>query len=310
MDKQKKIAAVAVLAAVILFGIFLWQTKKETAPAFPTGENEKKISVIATFYPLQEFARAVGGDAISVKSIVPIGIEPHDYEPTPQDIVSIYQADIFLLNGAGIDAWAEKIVPELKKRGIKVLQMSEVIGFLSPDPVTDPHFWLDPMWAEQEITAIYQVLADHDPENDKAYSENADRYFADLGELYFDYETGLRQCKTRTVVASHNAFAHLAKRYDFEIISASGFSEGTEVLPSEIAEIIEKMKMQNLRYVFFATLDSPKIAETIAREVGAKTLEFNPIEGLTETERQAGKNYLSIMQENLNNLQTAMECQK
>jgi zinc transport system substrate-binding protein len=152
------------------------------------------------------------------------------------------------------------------------------------------------------------VLANQDPENVKAYSENADRYFADLGELYFDYDDGLRQCKAHTVVVSHNALSYLAKRYGFEIISTGGFSEGTEVSPSKIAEIIEKMKMQNLRYVFFATLDSPKVAETIAKEANAKTLEFNPIEGLTETERQAGKNYLSIMQENLNNLRIALEC--
>lgn len=309
MSKQKKIAAIVIVAVVVLLGIFLWQTRKETA-VLPTAKDEKKISVIATFYPLEEFARAVGGDAVSVESIVPPGIEPHDYEPTSRDIASIYQSDVFILNGAGIDAWAEKIRPELEKRGIKVLQMSEVIGLLSSDPVTDPHFWLDPMWAEQEVTAIYQVLADQDPENDKAYSENADRYFADLGELYFDYDDGLRKCKTRTVATSHNAFAHLAKRYDFEIISTGGFSEGTEVSSSEIAEIIEKMKMQNLRYIFFATLDSPKIAETIAREAGAKTLEFNPIEGLTEEEQKAGKNYLSIMRENLNNLRTAMQCQK
>lgn len=309
MDKQKKIAAVAVAVAVMLFGIFLWQTKTETA-VLPTAKDDKKFSVIATFYPLEEFARAVGGDAISVKSIVPIGIEPHDYEPTPQDIVSIYQSDVFILNGAGIDAWAEKILPELEKRGIKVLQMSEVIGFLSSDPVIDPHFWLDPILVQREIEAIRDTLTERDPTRTEIYNENAQRYFAELADLDKEYRAGLRQCKTRTVVASHNAFLYLAKRYDFEIISTGGFSEEAEVAPRDISQIVERMREQNLQYVFFAAFDSPKVAETIATEAGAQTLVFNPIEGLTDKERQAGENYLSIMRGNLNNLQTAMQCQK
>lgn len=308
MQSQKKIILVAALAAVVLAGVLVWPIKKEM-PSVSQMKREKKLSIVVTFYPLQEFARAVGGDAVFVESIVPFGVEPHDYEPTPQDIASIYQSDIFLLNGAGIDAWAEKIRPELEKRGIKVLQMSEVIGFLSSDPVTDPHFWLDPMWAQKEVEAIRDVLTARDPTHAEIYKQNTNNYFTELANLDLAYGNGLRKCKTHTIVTSHNAFIYLAKRYGFEIISTGGFSEEMEVSPRVLSETIEKMRAQDLRYVFFAPLDSPKAAETIAKEAGAKTIMFNPVEGLTEKEKQMGKNYLSIMRENLNNLQTAMQCQ-
>lgn len=309
MNYPKKNATIVIVVLLAFIVVVFWQTKKETISILPITNNDKKISVIATFYPLEEFARAVGGEAISVKSIVPAGVEPHDYEPTPQDIASIYQSDVFILNGAGLDAWAEKIRPELESHGIKVLQMSEVIGLFSSD-IADPHFWLDPKWAQKEVEAISEALTARDPARKEIYGQNTNNYLANLADLDLAYERGLRRCKTRTVVTSHNAFAYLAKRYGFEIISTGNFSEEAEVSPRDISQIIERMREQNLQYVFFAALDSPKIAETIAKEAGAQTITFNPVEGLTEEEKQAGENYLSIMRENLNNLQIAMQCQK
>jgi zinc transport system substrate-binding protein len=307
MNKQEKIAVV--VAAVVFLGFFLWLAPKEKASVSHEKENEKKISIVATFYPLEEFARATGGDEVSVKSIVPAGAEPHDYEPTPQDIASIYQSDVFILNGAGLDAWAEKIVPELEKRGIKVLQMSEVIGS-SSSSISDPHFWLDPVLAQKEVEAVSEILIARDPARKEIYEQNTNNYFAELVDLDLAYLNGLRKCKTHTIVTSHNAFIYLARRYGLEIISAGGFSEEREVSLRDISQIVERMREQGLQYVFFAALDSPKTAETIAGEAGAKTIAFNPAEGLTEEEKQAGKNYLSLMRENLNNLQIAMQCQK
>jgi zinc transport system substrate-binding protein len=309
MDSRKKITAVVVVFLLAFILVIFWQTKKEIISILPITKNDKKISIVATFYPLEEFARAAGGDTISVEDIVPVGTEPHDYEPTPRDIASIYKSDIFILNGAGLDAWAEKIVPELEKRGVKVLQMSEVIGPYSSD-IADPHFWLDPVLAQKEVEAISETLTARDPARKEIYERNTNNYFAELADLDLAYLNGLRKCQTHTIVTSHNAFVYLAKRYGFEIISTGGFSEEMEVSLRDISQIVEKMRKQNLQYVFFAALDSPKIAETIAKEAGAKTVIFNPVEGLTEEEKQAGKNYLSIMRENLNNLQTAMQCQK
>lgn len=310
MNAQRKIVIFAVVAAVALTGVFLWQIKKkETTEVFLIKENDEKIFVVATFYPLEEFARAVGGDAVLVKGIVSAGVEPHDYKPTVKDIASIYQADIFFLNGASMDVWAEKILLELEKRDIKVLQMSEVIGLFHSN-ITDSHFWLDPIWAQREVEAIRETLTAYDPAHAEIYMQNADHYLMELADLDLAYSSGLRRCETRTVVVSHKAFLYLAKRYNFETISASSVSKETEISPRSLSKVIEKIRELNLRYVFFETLSNPKVAETLAEETGAQTLVFNPIEGLTEEERRMGKNYLSIMRENLNNLQIAMQCQK
>lgn len=316
MHSQKKIVAV-VVAIAIFAGIFFWQTTKEVPVVPQIGGNGKKISIVATFYPLQDFAESVGGDEVTVQSIVPAGTEPHDYEPTPQDIVSAYQADVFLLNGGGIDAWAEKIRPELERRGVAVVQMSEVVSLLlasveaeGETDTLDPHFWLDPVWAQKEAEALRDALTLRDPERAEVYTRNMERFIALLADLDTAYREGLRQCEFHTIVTSHDAFAYLAKRYGFETIPISGISPESEVSPRALAEIAVAVRSLGLRHIFFETLSSPKVAETLAEEVGAQTLVFNPLEGLTEEDRQAGKNYLSVMYENLSNLQTALQCQK
>ena len=317
MNNQKKIIIAVLTSLMMLAGIFFWQSARDTSSIVPEQEPEKKISIVATFYPLQDFAESVGGDAVRVRSIVPAGVEPHDYEPTPQDIVSIYQADVFLLNGAGLDSWAEKIRPELARRGVTVVQMSEVVSLLSASTeaegetqVPDPHFWLDPIWVEKEIEAIRDTLIMRDPSRAEVYTRNTERYTALLAGLDTAYREGLRQCKFHTIVTSHKAFAYLAQRYGFEIISVSGISPEAEPSSRTLAEIAGAVRRLGLRYIFFETLSSPKVAETLALEVGVETLAFNPIEGLTDEERQAGKNYLSVMYENLGNLRTALRCQK
>ncbi len=294
-------------------GAFFWQKDSADAPVIISTDTDG-ISVVATFYPLAEFARAAGGDMVTVKSIVPAGSEPHDYEPSPRDILAVYQADIFLSNGAGADAWAEKIRPDLEERDITVVRMSDVVETLSKirdeQGVVDPHFWIDPVLAQQEVSAIRDVLIARDPMRAEAYVQNATLYIEELKILDTAYRDGLRQCELHTIVTSHDAFAYLAKRYGFETLSVSGISPEAEPSSRTLAEIAETVRTLGLRHIFFETLVSPKVAQTLADEVGAETLVFNPLEGLTDEERQAGKNYLSIMRDNLNNLQTALRCQQ
>lgn len=307
---MKNSAIIFILGILAVAGIVYFFLGEKPA-AMPEG---KKLSVVATFYPLEDFARAVGGDLVSVTTIVPAGAEPHEYEPTPQDILRAYQADVFLLNGAGLDPWAEKIRPELESRGIAVVQLSEKIALLPGVPEEespyDPHFWLDPVFAQAEVGAIRDALIARDAVNGEAYAGNAERYLAALRELDTAYRDGLARCGLDTIVTSHEAFAYLAKRYGFETIAVSGISPEAEPSPRRLAEIAAEVRRQNVMYIFFETLVSPKVAETLARETGAQTLVFDPIEGLTDEDRAAGKNYLSVMRENLDNLKTALQCQE
>lgn len=315
-----------VIAASVFFGFVLLARLTDTGPSKEKG-TEKKLSVVATFYPLEDFARSVGGERVSVMSIVPAGVESHEYEPTPQNILAAYQADVFLLNGAGFDAWAEKIRPDLLAHGVLVLQMSDYVTLLSSeghyddanetdngkqenDAFFDPHFWLDPKAAEREVYAIADAFGTRDPEGSSIYSAQVETYVQKLRELDQAYTTGLAACQFDFVVASHSAFSYMAQRYGFFVIPITGLSPEADVSSKRLAELVMLLRERGARHVFFETLVSPKVAETLAREVGADTLVFNPIEGLTDAERAAGKDYLAIMKENLESLKRARQCQE
>ena len=319
MQKIFIVLGVVVLSVV---GVLMW--KKQAAPD-QMSQNQEKISVVATFYPLEDFARAVGGNRAEVTSIVPAGAEPHEYEPTPQDILKAYQADIVLLNGAGVDAWAEKIRPELEQRGIKVVQMSELMTLLPgaheeeeegaeaeehEESPFDPHFWLDPKSVEKEVAAIRDAFVSRDPAGKAVYDRNSEAFLANLEGLDASYRMGLASCELHSVVTSHNAFSYMGQRYGFETIPLAGLSPESEPSSRRLAEVAQLVKEQGIKHVFFETLVNPKLAQTLATETGAEPLVFNPLEGLTDEERAAGENYLSIMKQNLENLKTALQCQK
>src|SRR6185369_2112245 len=310
---MQKIIGVLAIGVVAIVGAFLWHKKDVERQLADRQQSVQTLSVVATFYPLEEFARSVGGGRISVKSIVPAGAEPHEYEPSAQNILSSYESQIFLLNGAGVDVWAEKIKPELEKRGIKVIQMSQLLSPLSladEDGSHDPHFWLDPVIAKEEVNAIANALIEKDRAGAKEYGERRDVTLERLDTLDKDYRFGLSSCQSHTVITSHNAFSYLGKRYGFTSISISGISPEAEPSPKRLAELAQTIRDKGIHDVFFETLVSPKVSETLARETGAETLVFNPLEGLTDEEKGRGENYFSIMEENLKNLKRALQCQK
>jgi zinc transport system substrate-binding protein len=305
---MKKLLIIFALTGVGIAAVVILVSKNNES----TPSATSKIKIAASFYPLAEFAKQVGADIVEVTNIVPPGIEPHDFEPTAQDIARVYSARLFIFNGSGLDPWAEKIAAELGERHIAVIHMAE--HFDLPESADeheegmDPHIWLDPELAKKEVEIIKDALRAVDPENSAAYELNAEQYLAKLSQLDKKYTDGLASCTIRDVVLSHAAFGYLAKRYNLNAISVAGLSPEEEASAKRIAEISEFAREKNLEYIFFETLVSPKLAETIANEIGAKTLVFNPLEGLSEEELADGKNYILVMEENLANLRQALTC--
>ncbi len=312
MKQPLLIISTVLTVLFILAGVYIFRPQPLDRNENVATENGK-IRLVATFYPLGEFARQVGGDQVDVSVVVPAGTEPHEYEPTPKDIANIYSADVFIANGAGIDAWATKIRPDLESKGVKVIIMSQVLGFEGNDGKSDnesldPHFWLDPMLVQQEIASIEDVFKVVDMKNQDVYTENAKAYMQALQKLDQSYRDGLSSCSNKTIVTSHAAFGYLAKEYGFEALSIAGFSPESEPSSRQLADLAKLSRQKGIRYVFFESLVSPRLAQTLADEIGAKTLVFNPLEGLTDEEIASGANYISIMSENLDNLRLAMDC--
>jgi zinc transport system substrate-binding protein len=172
----------------------------------------------------------------------------------------------------------------------------------------DEHFWLDPSLLAVQAEAVRDVLTDIDPEHAAEYKARALAFVAELSGLDKEYREGLASCEKRVAVTSHAAFGYVARAYAFEQLPISGVSPEEEPSAGELADLVEEARQYKVAYVFFETLVNPKLAQTLAEEIGAQTLVFNPIEGLTPEETDRGEDYFSIMRENLANLRTAMIC--
>jgi zinc transport system substrate-binding protein len=288
MRARELIAALAVLAGTL----------------GPAAAADRPL-VVASVYPLYEFARAVAGDRAEVVALVPPGVEPHDWEPAPQDVVRIHKAKLFVYNGAGLEPWVEKLSRELGARGTLSVRATERV----PLRGADPHVWLDPLRAQTQVESIRAGLTRIDPAATAAYAAQGQAYLARLAALDARFTEGLRRCARRDVVTTHAAFGYLTARYGLTQVPIQGLAPEAEPSPADLVRLVKLARERNVRYVFFETLVSAKLAETLAREVGAKTLVLNPIEGLTREEQAAGKTYLSLMEDNLRNLRTALDCQ-
>ncbi len=265
--------------------------------------KSSKLSVVASFYPLADFAQQVGGDFVEVKNLTPAGAEPHDFEPTPQDLVAIQKAHVFIYNGASLEMWLDKVLPDIQNKEV-IVKASDGITLHQQDP----HIWMDPILASQEVENIKNGLIKADPAHTSAYEANAKKFQQKLADLDQSFQKGLSKCDRHQIVTSHNAFQYLAQRYHLDVLAISGLSPDSEPSAQKMAEVVQFTQKNNVRYIFFETLVSPKLAETIAKETGAQTIVFNPLEGLTSDEVAQGKNYLSVQQHNLESLKIALGC--
>jgi len=287
-------------------------------------------TVVASFYPLYEFAQQVAGERAVVSSLVPPGVEPHDWEPAPQDVARVEKARVFVYNGAGFEPWADRLLANLGSSRPAVVVATDGIELLRADlpghdrdrgsagqppgvvarasARDDPHVWLDPLLAQREVEAIRAALAKADPDNAASYTENARVFTERLRALDQRYQRGLAGCARREIVASHASFAYPAKRYRLTEVPIMGLSPESEPSPAQLAQIVRFARRHDVKFIFFETLVSPKLAQTLAREVRAQTLVLNPVEGVTREDQAAGRGYVELMEDNLRNLRTALGC--
>lgn len=306
--KPKRIIGVVLLVALVGTAITIGILRQQNT------SNSGKLSITASYYPLYDFARNIGGDKVNVTNITPAGSEPHDYEPTPQQLVTAQKSAVFIYNGASMEQWANKFLPDYTHTVIKasdgIALKQGIAEDGAPQPgTTDPHFWLDPVLAQQIVQNILAGLTKADPANASYYAHNALVYSTKLAALDTQFKSGLATCKQRTVITSHAAFSYLADRYNLNVVSIAGITPDAEPSAAKLAELSNLVRQNHISYVFFESLASSKLADTIAAETGAKTAVFDPIEGLTQSAQQQGKNYISVQQQNLQNLRTALGCQ-
>jgi zinc transport system substrate-binding protein len=250
--------------------------------------------VVAALYPLAFAAAEIGGASVDVENLTPPGAEPHDLEVSPRDVADVRDADLLLLLGRGFQPQLEDAVGD--GDGVVLLLDTPGLEVLSNN---DPHVWLDPVRYAKVVDRIGQALGKQSAANDLKRR---------LMNLDSEFRAGLADCERNEIVTSHEAFAYLAERYGLEQVAITGLSPEAEPEPGKLQDVVNLVRARGVTTIYFETLVSPRIAETVARETGAKTAVLNPIEGLTEEQAANGEDYFSLMRMNLAALRAGLGC--
>lgn len=265
--------------------------------------DKNKLQVAASFYPMAEFASAVGGQHVQVACLVPDGAEPHDWEPSPKDLTRLGRAQVFVYNGM-VEPWAQQALDALSER--KIIPLEAGHDLFARGGKQDPHVWVSPKKAVVEVQRITEVLCEVDTKHTDDYKANSRAYIAKLEQLDKKLAAVAQKAPRKVFVTAHAAFGHLAADYGLRQLSVAGISAEAEPTPGDLQRLIATVKREKVRYVFFETLTDPKIAKLVAQETGAQTAVLDPLEGLDEEGRKQGLDYLKIMEQNIANLEKAL----
>jgi zinc transport system substrate-binding protein len=310
----KKLISIIILILALGALVFIFTTrnsKPEEKAGSPT------IKVVTTLFPLYDFAKNIGKTRVEVSLLLPPGVEAHSFEPKPSDLVRINEADVFIYTGKFMEPWAEDIVKSVSNKNLIIVDASQGTKMIpgvfhdadEPSGSLDPHIWLDFDNAKIMVGNILYALETKDPANIDSYKHNSDDYLKKLTDLDSGFRTALAPCKGKEIVyGGHYAFGYLAHRYALKYLAAQGFSPDAEPTAKDLSMLVEQIRKDNIKYVFFEELTSPKIAETIANETNTKLLLLNAAHNVTNDQFVQGTSFLDIMKTNLDNLKVGLGC--
>jgi zinc transport system substrate-binding protein len=241
-----------------------------------------KIRVVATIVPLGEFVEIVGGDKVVVTVIVPSGAEPHTFEPTPSQMREVAKADLYVMNGAGLEFWMNKVLKVNKKMAI--VDSSEGVALLQESGgEMDPHIWISLRNAGLQVNNICSGLVQVDPTNKDYYTKNRDNYLQKLQSLDAELSRNFAATKRKIFIVHHPAWTYFARDYGLEEVPL--MENEKEPGPKYLGEVVDLAKKNNIMTIFVEPEYNPKAAEVIAREMNASIISLDPL----------AKNYLENM---------------
>ncbi|CAN5801265.1 metal ABC transporter substrate-binding protein [soil metagenome] len=264
--------------------------------------NQSSLNTYASFYPIYDFVKKIGMEKVNVSTVVPPGIEPHDFEPTAKQVVELQNADLIFINGAGFEEWLDRIGND------NIVELSKGLSIENADSVPDPHIWLDPVLVKNLSTAILDALITRDPQNADYYRNNNIEFNTKLDKLNSDIKNNLTDCLLNDFIAFHDAFGYFANRYGLIQHSIEGLAPEAGVNPQSVSDAINLSRQLNISVIFGEENIDPRLSETIANEIGGRVLLLNPIELISQEEQDLGEDYISKMYDNLNNLKIALGC--
>jgi zinc transport system substrate-binding protein len=264
-----------------------------TVPALAgCDDHVSNDAIVAAFYPLAFAAAQVAGPDADVVNLTPPGAEPHDLELSPRDVGRVRDAALAVYAGNGFQPAVQHAVEGRSGPSLDVLAHAGAAG-------DDPHVWLDPV----RFAAIAREIA-----TALGTPAAADGFVTRLDALDRDYRRGLARCPRHEIVTSHAAFGYLAARYGLVQVPLVGLQPEAEPGPREVERLVDAVRATGATTVFSEPLASPALADAVAREAGVATSVLDPLEGLTAAEQDAGEDYFSVMEKNLDVLRTALGC--
>jgi zinc transport system substrate-binding protein len=287
-----------------------------------------KLQVVTTLFPLYDFARIISGDLADVTMLLPPGMEPHSFEPKPNDIIRISRAGLFIYTNRSMEPWAEKILKGLDVQKQRVVDAGHDVSYLKATPgeehgheghgshaadehaaVMDPHIWLDFGNAALMVDTITDGFVAADPANAEYYRTHAAELKGSLTALDQRYRDAFSSCSTRVFLhGGHYTFGYLARRYGLEYRSLSGISSESEPSAARMAAMVRQIRSSGVRYLFAEELLSPRMTETLANEAGVAVLRLHGAHNLGKDEVERGVGFISLMEQNLVNLQKGLAC--
>lgn len=298
--------------------------KQQTDGKLASGKSTE-LTAITTLFPLYDFTRSIGGEKVEVMLLLPPGVEPHSFEPRPEDAVKTARADLFVYTNPQMEPWAEKLVKGVAAKELLVVDASTGIQ-LMPAGIDhdehhghkhshqhqhnlDPHIWLDPVNARQMAQNIADALIAKDPDNADYYQQNFQKLSEQLARLDHDYRAGLSDCNSRVLLhGGHYAFGYLARRYNLDYQAAMSVSADAEPTPTRMMELVRQIKSSGVSHIFSEEQVSSRLTDSLAREAGVQVLGLHNLHNISRLEQQTSTDYITLMELNLKQLQTGLGC--
>lgn len=269
-------------------------------PAAQPAPGDERVTVVASMTIIGEFAEAVAGEQAAVTTIVPVGGDPHSYEPVPADARAVAEADVVLDNGFGLSPWFRSLSTNISGRLVKLADRVDVDAVTDRNGRTDPHLWLSPELASGYVDAIEAALAEVDPAGADEYAENARRYRDDLAALDEEIAAVLGAVpeSSRKLVTHEDAYNYFAAHYGFET-TASAVGATTEEDPSarDLRRLVDRVEQEDVPAVFPQVGENPALMERVARDTGANVGEALYVDSLGEPGSSA-ETYPGMMRTN------------
>ena len=294
---------------VILTVLALALTACGGKAASPSGTAGSVVLTSTTF--LADITRNVAGERVEVESLLPVGADPHSYQPTPQDVTKIVQSKLLIINGAEYEHFLE---PLLENAGGEREVIVASAG-LSPekDPQSehgvDPHLWLDPNNVLVYAENIREGLTHFDPDGAALYKSNADAYVAQLKDLdiWISEQVSQIPLEKRLLVTNHEALGYFADRYGFTVIGAilPGVSSDASASAGQMSALIDQIKASGVPALFLDEVENPALAQQISNETGVKVVEDLHLESLTDGPPAA--TYIDMMKHNVTRIIEALK---